>query len=381
MKDDPILNEFIDNRNLSDDTELRYRIIIRDYCNYTGLTPEQLINEAEKEEETGIRLRKRRIKQYLIGFKKYLQDKDHSELTVKNSLSVIRSFYHEFEIELPYTRSKKRYAKQQTKEDLPKKKDIVHALKFCNLKYSAIIYLMASSGMGTSEVINLTFTDFLKSIETYINGSRDIEEITSILKRKADNKELVISTWNITRIKTRMPYTTFSTYESIEAILLYLKSSSAIEDEYLFRSQQTDKQIPRKTFGNQFNIINYRAGFGKVDRQIFFRSHNLRKYFTNVLHKNKVTKERIDWMLGHQIDSTSDSYFKSDITDLKEEYIRCIPDLSIEETEVKSYKSHEFIKVESELEDTKKRLKRIERFMEEKERTDNLKNPGKNDIL
>ena len=54
---------------------------------------------------------------------------------------------------------------------------------------------------------------------------QEIEGITSNLKRKVDNKELVISTWNITRIKTRMPYTTFSTYESMEAILLYLKSS------------------------------------------------------------------------------------------------------------------------------------------------------------
>jgi len=172
-----------------------------------------------------------------------------------------------------------------------------------------------------------------------------------------------------------MPYTTFSTYESIESILLYLKSSPAIEDDYLFRSQQTDKQIPQKTIGNQFNIINYRAGFGKVDRQIFFRSHNLRKYFTNVLHKNKVTKERIDWMLGHQIDSTSNSYFKSDTSDLKEEYTRCIKDLSMEKVEVRDLKSPEFIKVENELSETKERLKRIEKYMEEKERIDNVKKP------
>jgi integrase len=375
MKNDPILNEFIDNRNLVNSTKIRYMVILKNYCDYTKLKPEELIDEAEMEEESGIRLRKRKIKSYLIGFKKYLQDKDHSELTVKNSLSIIRSFYHEFEIELPYTRSKRRYSKQESKEDLPDKDDIIHALKFVSLKYSAIILLMMSSGMGKAEVLNLKFTDFLKSIETYINGSTNIEEITSILERKANNDELIISTWNISRVKTRMPYTTFSTYESIEAILLYLKSSPAFEGEYLFRSQRTNKELPAKTFGNQFNIINYRAGFGKVDRQIFFRSHNLRKYFTNVLHKNKVTKERIDWMLGHQIDNTSSSYFKSDISDLREEYVRCIPDLSIKDTEIHTMKSPEFIKVETELNETQKRLKRLERFMEEKERTDNLKKP------
>jgi hypothetical protein len=76
-------------------------------------------------------------------------------------------------------------------------------------------------------------------------------------------------------------------------------------------------------------------------------------------------------MLGHQIDSTSDSYFKSDITDLKEEYIRCIPDLSMRK--VQSIQSPEFIQVQSELNDTKERLQRIEKYMEEKERINNVK--------
>jgi hypothetical protein len=40
-------------------------------------------------------------------------------------------------------------------------------------------------------------------------------------------------------------------------------------------------------------------------------------------------------------------------------------------------KSPEFIKVEIELEETKKRLQRVKKYMEEKERIDNVKKPGK----
>ena len=70
---------------------------------------------------------------------------------------------------------------------------------------------MASSGMGTSEIVNLTYKQFLKSVETYINESVSVEEITSILDKKVKDNELVLSTWSITRIKTKMPYTMFST--------------------------------------------------------------------------------------------------------------------------------------------------------------------------
>jgi len=47
-------------------------MVLKSYSQYTNLTLEQLIEEAESEEEQGIKLRKRKIKRHLIGFKKYM---------------------------------------------------------------------------------------------------------------------------------------------------------------------------------------------------------------------------------------------------------------------------------------------------------------------
>jgi len=49
------------------------------------MTPEEIIEEAELEEENGIRMRKRKIKTYFLTYKKYLQEQDYSILTIRNS--------------------------------------------------------------------------------------------------------------------------------------------------------------------------------------------------------------------------------------------------------------------------------------------------------
>jgi hypothetical protein len=105
-----------------------------------------------------------------------MEEKDYSPVNIKNRITTVRTFYNEFEIQLP--KQKNKSIKQiQRLEDLPGKDDIIHALKFADLKYQSIILLMACSGMGESEICNLKYSDFLKSIETYVNDTSDIEEI------------------------------------------------------------------------------------------------------------------------------------------------------------------------------------------------------------
>ncbi len=332
--DDPIFQDFINNRDLRDSTIKNYRMILTSYSKYTELTPEQLIDEAELEEEQGIKLRKRKIKQHLIGFKKYMEEIGYSPVNIKNRITIVRSFYNEFEIQLPRIRNKKIIVDQNL-EDLPGKKDIIHALQFAGLKYKAIIILMASSGMGESEICNLKFKDFLDSINSYINGSTDVEEIEQILTREDNDGKLLIAEWHIQRFKTDVQYTTFSTYESIQMILLYLKSHPPEDiNDYLFRARGKNKQLHIKVFNNYFYFLNFRAGYGYVNRNIFFRSHNLRKFFTNTLHKNKVREFNTKWLLGRKIGSTDERYFKSNVEDLRDDYITCIPDLSMKDIEI-----------------------------------------------
>ena len=88
----------------------------------------------------------------------------------------------------------------------------------------------------------------------------------------------------------------------------------------------------------------------------------------------------VHWLLGHRIEPVTEAYFKADPSSLREQYITCIPDLSIEDAEVKTYKSPEFIQVENKMLEMKEynkkmeeRLEAMERQLNRRERMDSYK--------
>ena len=103
---DPLLQEFFHNRQLKKSTILRYQYVLQNYCKFTTLTPTQLIEEAEHEEDTNIRLRNRKVKKYIYTFYDHLKKRNHSPNSVRGMITGVKTFYREFEIELPYMRFK-----------------------------------------------------------------------------------------------------------------------------------------------------------------------------------------------------------------------------------------------------------------------------------
>ena len=71
------------------------------YTDFTGKTPEELIDEAEKEIDDGIRGRKRKIRRYLTDYRNQMQDSGLAEKTVHLNIAGVRSFYGVFDVDLP----------------------------------------------------------------------------------------------------------------------------------------------------------------------------------------------------------------------------------------------------------------------------------------
>lgn len=97
---DLIYQEFM-SRNIKPATYKRYTIILTKYVETTGLSLTDLINEAEEDEDTGIRLRKRRIKKHLDNHIQTLIRWDYSPKNIRLNISILRVFYGYFEIQLP----------------------------------------------------------------------------------------------------------------------------------------------------------------------------------------------------------------------------------------------------------------------------------------
>ncbi|WP_414469453.1 tyrosine-type recombinase/integrase [Methanobacterium sp. ACI-7] len=343
IHEDTTLLEFLDSRNTKESTKEIYirRIVV--YCKFIGKTPTELIEEAEKEEEKRIRMRNRKIKRYFINYIKHMKEERKSPNYVSAMMTTIRSFYSSMEIELPNVSCNIKETEQLvTTNDIPSKKHIRKALKYSNIKYRAIILLMMSSGMGNSEIRNLTLKDYLESLKITNYDLSNTDELLNAFK----SREKEIPTWSIRRIKTGMPYVTFSSPESVKAINDYIderyekgKDFKTIDD-YLF--ENLGNKMKKRTLIANFSRLNDLCGFGKFKRQRFFRSHALRKYFASTIKNNGMDNLTSEWLIGHKINSITDAYIKPDIYRMKKDYLDVLPHLSLEEIEIKTVHSPEY---------------------------------------
>ncbi len=201
--------------------------------------------------------------------------------------------------------------KKEGIEDIPTKNDIRKALTHANIKYQSIILLMVSSGMRSSDIRALKYGDFLISLQDYIKLPKTgFIPIDVLIKMLEENEiENIIPTWKVTAIKTNTPFVTFSTPESLEILLEFLKTEPPENsDKPLFPSQRLHKQaLSPRGFIEYFQQLNKKCEFGRPNRQDKFRSHALRKYFATTLAKKGVQQLTIDWLLAHSIDKITDA--------------------------------------------------------------------------
>lgn len=170
-----------------------YKDAISKYSKFTGLSPNELILEAEHEEDDRIRMRSRKIRKYLLDFKTYLTTCDYSDLHIQHILSTVRTFYFEFEIELPRLKLSTNLSTKMRIYQIYLQKKIKTALEYCNPKYKAIILLMISNVMGSSEIRSLTIKDLIKGLNLPISTSFSIDDIVNL----DPENDLIIPIWNI----------------------------------------------------------------------------------------------------------------------------------------------------------------------------------------
>ncbi len=361
IKEDHHVIDFLTTRRLRESTTKEYLLRINAYCNYLNKTPTEIIEEAEDQEDSNIRMKKRNIKRYLTDFLMFLKDNNKSENYISAVMSTIISFYREFDIETPRIKIKTNTnSKLITTSDIVTREHILKLLEHCNLKYKSIILLMSSSGMGQSEILNLTYRDFINSISDYYKpATNEVFDVYHISQKLEENKDDLIGTWQIQRYKTSYGYITFSSPESIQMILHYLTDRILQNrpvksvDDWLFESK--GKQISTSTLVSYFKGLNDRCEFGYVGKHRFFTSHKLRKYFASTLHKNKIPELTTHWLLGHRVDPVTEAYFKADIESLKEQYKTVVEDLSIENVILREVTTDGYDRLLKKIEDLEKR--------------------------
>jgi len=355
MKIDPLLIEFCNERNLSENSIKHYKWALVKYSVFNSANLTELIKEADEEEEKGIRPKNRKIVKRLKNFRSYLIKNDSSPNTIKSYFIKVKTFYRHFGIEIPYIPpAKMPTGRHERYSDIPTIDDIHQVVESTsNLKHKAVILFMASSGTARNETTSLTVQDFIDATKDYHNSSN----IMDVLDELEGQKE-VIPIFEIVRAKTNYLYYTCCSPEAIIAIVKFLKTRSKIKkNDKLF-------DVNNSGFKAIFNRLNDKNRFEKKGPHTnFFHSHALRKFHATTIEDVDLANA----LQGRKSNPIKESYFKNNPKRLRERYIPYLNKLMINKAETFSIESEEFKTVKQELDTQKKQNTEMEERMQSME--------------
>lgn len=340
-------------KDLEKSSRKTYLFSLRNFCKVVNKSPNELIFEADAEEEQGIKLRDRKINHYFLKYKNHLQSEGKSESTIKLYMYAVKSFYDGMDIQIPKFKIprgdislEKNYGKLITK------KEIQALINVAAARERALIYLMALSGMAQAEARSISLRKFMEVAGDSVN-----QEIDSIEKLFELEKELEkeIITITIIRKKVNYRYITFIPPEATLQIISYLKERMygrnqkiRIKDYEDALFVKTDgKPIDRDCIVTNFRRIGLEAGFKKKKGAYsFWRAHGLRKYFISTIMNKLGDKVLADFLAGHKISDVDRAYWYMDPEDLKKRYLKALPYLSIDQVKIKTIGDENYKMVE-----------------------------------
>ena len=216
---DPI-QEYCISNGLKKSSTQSITYMLKHYERFQETTLSELIEEAEEEEDKGIRWKHRKLKRRLISYTNHLQQTMMYSSAVVY-LSTVKSFYRYFEIEIHnmpgLNKKNSNLPVPISFKDLPDKEVIRQSLEITTPLLQAAILFMASSGCSRKETLNLTIQDYLDSVQEYIKGM----DFQAALRFLVENDN-VVPTFRLRRQKTNKYYYTFCTPEASQKIAYYL---------------------------------------------------------------------------------------------------------------------------------------------------------------
>lgn len=327
------LETFCTEKNLSDSTRYLYTACAKLYEQVNdGLTLDVLIEEADHEEEEGIRWKHRKLKDRLIRFRNYLFA-NKSQGTANRYLGCIKTIYRHFEIELqplPSFNSKQiDLTYQMDYDDLITKQEIIDAYYEANNEMKNIIVFGISSGLSKIDMLNLKVIDFLKACRVNYEDKSILDCLYEIKE-----KENLIPCFKGCRQKTGVKYITFCSPEAVEHIVQRLlgRDAKLREEGSELKLDDCLFNISNSHLLYSFQKINNKLGLGKVGKFNKMRCHQLRKFQASTLLNSENihwTVEEIDTLQGRLQDMTHRAYFHQSTDKLYEKYCACVDELML----------------------------------------------------
>lgn len=359
QKDSTILDWF-DNLNPSENTRKHYLMGMQVYTEFTGMTPKELIDESEAEIKAGVSPRERKIKKYLIRFRKHLTDSELADKTRHGYFSAVRSFYNSFEIDLPkLMKSGQVITVKEENLPIPTKEELQDVLQVCDPQEKALILVGVSSGLAANEICRLKVKDF----------------------KTGYHAETKVTTLKVRRQKVKFDFITFLSPEASKAVQDYLDYRNRetkdtrearinqlekqrvfsdndflfckqnVSDSYLKSKNDKERQLTHGIFMKIYRTISEKAGKNSTgDAWNIIRSHNMRRYFNSALLNAGCDSFHVDYFMGHKQNETQAAYFRASPEKLREIYQKYVPFLTIQKAlDISESQEYQQIKHENQI--------------------------------
>lgn len=346
---DTIFKNFARERNLRPGSIKVYEHAITKYTEFNEMTLQELIDEADHEEEKGIRWKRRTLKKRLIDFRSYLIEYGYAKETINTMMKRVTTFYRHHEIEIHHL---PRINIQSTIEiKIPTRENLQLAIESTDPIMKAIILFLASSGMSKIDMMKLTIGDFLTATEQY-HQTNNINEMLNKLNGRDD----VIPTFALTRTKTNKFHYTFCTPEAVQYIVNYLYSrkdnltldSKLFKISYLWVSLKLEDLNEALelgvTVGNNYSIL---------------RCHTLRKYHATTLRNDGLSIDIINSLQGKAKNKVDQAYYIDTPEQLKKMYVEHMNCLYITETSKYKNENEQLREENKELKEKEKQIDEI----------------------
>lgn len=364
MNTEELLDQFHHERNHSEGSIKIYKIAVNNFEKWSNKTITELLTIADHEETNNTSWKNSTLKPVLIGYRKYVFD-NYKERTAGTYFTAIMTIFRHYEItipKLPYfstkhiNKSKPIYA-----DDLPNREMLKKAMNQNNPLLKAMISFMSSTGIARIDTLNLTVQDWIDGTSDYHNCT----DIYDVICELDDSPVDVIPIFYLARQKTGQDYFTFASPESVVYINSYLRG----REERLKPSDKLFKTHPRY-FNLMFQRTNDILELGRVNNVSRFSPHMLRRYHATQLAEAGMSVDKINVLQGRKnYDVAHRSYIRFAPSKLKDEYIRALPYLVIDD--INKYKTEletareENVELHNNLDTMNNRINSIETLLQE----------------
>lgn len=332
-----IMEQFFNERNSSKSTQITYTRSVRYYETLTGHTIQECLDIADDEEYNNIRWKNTQTRKWILQYRDWVYH-EYNVSTAQLYLTAITTIYRHFEITIPplpyYSTKNANKTPPINYKDLPDRELLKECLEASTPLTRAIILFMSSSGISRIDLLNLTINDYLEATSQF----HDHHESVKYAIKDMRNQDIV-PIFHLTRQKTGQKYFTFCSHEAVKSLNAYLLTRTDI----LTRKKPLFK-VNDRYINMIFERLNGQFKLGKVGNYNRLRPHMLRKYHASQLAEAGMSTEHINLLQGRKVQGIAhEHYIRLNPDTLREEYIKCLPYLVVEDvnkfkTELESVK-------------------------------------------